>query len=90
MSSGRAGATGSRTVKRDPLPSVLSTSDVAAMEVDHHLDEVEAHPGPDDPGDIAAAEIALEQAIYVGGGNAQSFVLDGDDGAVGLDARPRS
>src|SRR3984885_11062996 len=63
--------------------------DAAMVQLDRHLDEVKADPGADDTGDIAAAVIALEQAIEIVGGNTDTAIGDGNDnlvrGAVRLD-----
>ena len=56
------------------------------MHVDHHLDEVEADAGADDPRDVAAAVIALEQPVEVGRRNADAMIGDGDDDLVGANA----
>src|SRR5215471_9766541 len=58
--------------------------DPAAMQIGHHLHEVEPDAGPDDAGDIAAAVIALKQSIEIARRNPDSVVGDGnDDIAVG-------
>ena len=80
--SAAAGLRGKRMVNRAPSPSLLSTATCAAMHVDHHLDEVKADAGADDPRDVAAAVIALEQPVEVGGGNADAVIGDGDDDLV--------
>ena len=66
-------------MKREPLPSSLVDLDAAFVQVDRHLDQIEADAGPDDSGDVAAAVIALEQPIEVAGRDANAAIGDGDD-----------
>jgi hypothetical protein len=57
------------------------------VQVDNHLHEIEPDAGADNSGDVAAAEVALEQPAKVGGRNADAVVLDCDDGASFLGPR---
>ncbi len=43
-----------------PLAFLALDRDTAAMQIDHHLDEVKSHSGPDDARNITATVITLE------------------------------
>ena len=51
-----------------PLAFLAFDRDLAAMEVDDHLHEIEADASADDAGDVAAAVISFEQMIDVAAG----------------------
>src|SRR5208282_1278264 len=56
--------------------------DAAAVQIDGHLDQIEAETGSYDSRNVAATVIALEQTFEVAGGNAESPVGDSDDDVI--------
>src|SRR5262249_15133229 len=90
---GRQGARLGRRLERQPdgearsLAFLAVDGDTAAVQIDHHLHEVEADAGADNPRHVAAAEVAFEQAALVGGRNADALILNRYDEAAVL--RPR-
>src|ERR1700685_1744906 len=57
--------------------------DSAAMQIDRHLDEIEAYARTDDARYIAAAMIALEQMSEIARRNADAAVRNRDDDRIG-------
>src|ERR1700730_2884028 len=75
-----------------PRPAALLAfdRDVAAVQIDHHLNEIEPDAGADDSGHVAAAEITLEKLADVRGRNADAIIFDRhrEPPALGLRLNP--